>query len=65
MPLYVVGANGIDWLTFVVRAADEGEAERLAEPQTKDYLGSDYEGCSARRILDPEGSASILLEIAA
>jgi hypothetical protein len=65
MSLYVVSADGVDWLTFVVRAADEAEAERLAEPRAKDYLRSEYEGVSANRALDPEGSASILLEIAA
>lgn len=65
MPLYVVTADGIDWLTFVVRATDEAEAERLTEPSAKDYRGSEYEGVSAVRVLEPEGSASILLEVAA
>ena len=37
MPLYLVTADGVDWLTFVVRANDKAEAERLAEPSAKDY----------------------------
>jgi hypothetical protein len=65
MPLYVVGAKGADWLTFVVRASDEAEAERLAEGGAKQYLGRDYEGATVERVLDPEGPATVLLEIAA
>jgi hypothetical protein len=65
MALYVVGAKGVDWLTFVVRASSEVQAEQLAEDQAKDYLGSDYEGTTAERVLDPDGPVGILLEIAA
>lgn len=59
--IYRVEVRGADWLTLVVRAADEKEAEQIGGNCGREYLDKDFMGVSVVA-LHSEGPPGVLVE---
>lgn len=59
--IYAANIAGADWLTVIVRADDETEAQRLAGEVAARYQGDEYEGCTVRA-LDMTGPPAVIYE---